>query len=162
MKATVAAFLLTNVLVQTALYRWRLDDVLTAVLDLDAQAGLLRRSSMGFVLYGAGLIALILLALFMLLSGRDHGFRARYPLRRAAAAIPLVGATAGTIAVYVDTTVFKDHGVHFYEFDVVGMLSNAWLALEPAKGGHAPTFAGRGRAEADSSAGTGTGRPGSP
>jgi membrane-anchored protein YejM (alkaline phosphatase superfamily) len=122
-RGAVAAFLLVNVLLQAALYRWRLDDVLGAVLDLDAQAGVLRRSSMGFALYGAGLIALILLVLFQLLSTRPS-------LRRPAALIPLVGATLVTIAVYVDTTVFKDHGVHFYEFDVLGMLSNAWLVRD--------------------------------
>ena len=123
MRSAVAAFLLVNVAVQTALYRWRLDDVLGAVLDLDAQAGVLRRSSMGFALYGAGLIALLLLVLFRLLASRPA-------LRRPAALVPLIGATVVTIAVYVDTTVFKDHGVHFYEFDVVGMLSNAWLARD--------------------------------
>lgn len=123
MAGAVAAFLLANLLVQTTLFRWRLDDVLTAVLDLDGQAEVLRRSAMGFALYGAGLVALVLLGLFLLLARRPA-------LRRWAALIPLVGATAVTIGVYVDTTVFKDHGVHFYEFDVVGLLGNAWLARD--------------------------------
>ena len=123
MAATVAAFLLVNVLVQAVLYRWRLDDVLTAVLDLGAEAELLRRSSMGFALYGTGAIALVLLVTFTLLALRPR-------LRRLAGVAPLLGATAVTVAVYVDTTVFKDHGVHFYEFDLVALLGNAWLARD--------------------------------
>ena len=60
----------------------------------------------------------------------------------------------------LDRPVASEHALPASE--LVAGLSQRFWRFESAKGGHAPTFAGRGRAEADSSAGTGTGRPGSP
>ncbi len=121
--AALATFLLANVLGQVAFYRWRVDAVLTAVVDVRGRDALLREATMGYVLYGTGIIALALLA------GWALAARTRW-LGRLAGGLTVVAATALSCCVYVETTVFKDHGVHFYEFNLVELFTNAWIARD--------------------------------
>lgn len=121
--AALAAFLLANVLGQAAFYRWRLDAVLGAVLEVEGRGGPLRHATMGFVLYGTATLALATFAGWALLA------RTRV-LGRLATAVAVLLTTAVTCCVYVETTVFKDHGVHFYEFDLAELFTNAWIARD--------------------------------
>jgi hypothetical protein len=109
------------------------DELLSAVVDpLHPDRMGMERAFAGFAVYAVSLIAVLAIAVLLL---------ARLVLRRApnpgswpralTRAIPmaaLIGAlTALVVLAFIEVLLFKDYGIHLYEFDVAGILADAAL-----------------------------------
>ena len=118
-------FLLVILAAVFLLYGVRAEEVLKAVVDPSGpQVGAMRKAFLGYVLYGSSVLAIILFALFSLAGGiRREGV--------GLSSLPVVlGGTLMIVGVYVDTLVFRDYGIHFYEYDLLGLLTDAATARD--------------------------------
>jgi hypothetical protein len=139
--ATVAIF--ANVLGLIVFLQSRSDRLLAAVVDpLHPDWVGMERAFAGFTIYAASLLgAAFLAALF----GFRHAVRRLRvdrtpdgPRSGLGATIALaIGLTACVVLVFIEVLIFQDYGIHFYEFDVVGILADAALrrdlGIQPAE-----------------------------
>ena len=110
-------FMCGNALFAVLFYYLRLDDILTAALDpASPEKEYLRRGLMGYVLYASFLLSgltAVLWAAPSFLSSKKRAVR-----RFSWSDFLLAGLGAlFTVLVYIETTVFRDYGVHFYEWN---------------------------------------------
>lgn len=98
----------------------RSTQVLDAVVDpFGSQVPLMRTALRAYVLYGSSLFAFLLLIPVLLFRGG----------RRAAwlpAALVVVGGSLLVAGAYVDTVVFRDYGIHAYEYDLRDLFTSAY------------------------------------
>lgn len=122
----------------------RADRLLAAVFDpLHPDWLGMERAFAGFTLYAGCLFGTLALAILLLARSliRHARERAWVPPSRgrtaAPAALLAVGLTAAIVLVFIEVLVFQDYGIHFYEFDVFGILADAALrrdlGIQPAE-----------------------------
>ena len=138
-----ALLVFVNVLGLIVFLRGRIGTLLSAVVDpLHPDRIAMEQAFAGFSIYALSLLGVVLLSVVL-------GARALLGLRRAArsTAVPsrpagplvalAIGLTAGVVLVFIEVLVFQDYGVHFYEFDVFGILADAALrrdlGIQPAE-----------------------------
>lgn len=139
--ATVAIF--ANVLGLIVFLQSRSDRLLAAVVDpLHPDWVGMERAFAGFTIYAASLLGAALLAAlfgFRHLASRLRARRASGERRSGlGATIALaVGLAACVVLVFIEVLIFQDYGIHFYEFDVFGILADAALrrdlGIQPAE-----------------------------
>ncbi|HET9455439.1 MAG TPA: sulfatase-like hydrolase/transferase [Gemmatimonadaceae bacterium] len=139
--ATLAIF--ANVLGLIVFLQSRSDRLLAAVVDpLHPDWVGMERAFAGFTIYAASLLGAVLLAAlfgFRHLVRRLRAHRAEGEARSGAGAtIALaVALTACVVLVFIEVLIFQDYGIHFYEFDVFGILADAALrrdlGIQPAE-----------------------------
>jgi hypothetical protein len=137
--------ILINVVGLLVFLQSRADKLLSAVVDpLHPDWIGMQQAYAGFTIYAGSLLGV--LALSALVLGRAL-LRARridpQPARqrrwtRVVPVVALAGAlTAAVVLVLIEVLLFQDYGVHFYEFDVVGILADAALrrdlGIQPAE-----------------------------
>jgi hypothetical protein len=138
--ATLVVF--ANVLGLIVFLRFSAAPLLSAVVDsVHPDRVAMEQAFAGFTVYALSLIGAGMVALLLGVRGvlRRLGRTTSIP-RRWTRPLPLllaVGLTAGVVLVFIEVLVFKDYGVHFYEFDVLGILANAALrrdlGIQPAE-----------------------------
>ncbi len=131
-----AAYLLVfaNAIGLIVFFQGRADEILSAVVDpLHPDRLGMERAFVGFTIYAVCLVAI--LAIGALLLGRLIARVAVAPppepvawWRRLLPSIGLVGGlTALVVLAFIEVLLFKDYGIHLYEFDVFGILADAAL-----------------------------------
>lgn len=102
------------------MYWIRAEQILTATMDPSgSEAQTVKEALVGYVAFGATTGAGLLWGISLLLRGWLHA----PPF---VAALPLVaGGILLLVAAHVDTVVFRDYGIHFYEYDLQGMISDS-------------------------------------
>src|ERR1051325_647760 len=122
--------------------RARADRLLAAVVDpLHPDWSGMEQAFTGFTVYAVSLLgALALAALFAIryLRRRIRVRRAPDRSRSRAPIVALAGVvTACVVLVFIEVLLFQDYGIHFYEFDVFGILADAALrrdlGIQPAE-----------------------------
>jgi sulfatase-like protein len=109
------------------------DRLLTAVVDpLHPDWAAMEQALAGFTMYAVSLFGVVLVGALLgarwLL--RRRSITAPRAPDRAGRSLPIllaVGLTAVIVLVFIEILVFQDYGVHFYEFDVLGILADAAL-----------------------------------
>lgn len=120
----LAVLLAVNAMGILLLYWLRTDQLLKIVLDLGApDAPAMRAALHAYVLYGAAMISLLLFLIFLLVERFLHG-------SIAAALAVVVVITSISVFLYVDTTVFRDYGIHAYDFDIGRVFVDAAAARD--------------------------------
>lgn len=109
----------TTVLAILLVYGVRAGQLLDAVVDpFGAQLPLMKVALLGYVAYGAAVLAVILLIPFL------FGPQDETPLRLRSAWTVLAG-TLLVAGAHVDTVVFRDYGIHAYEYDLRGLFTTS-------------------------------------
>ncbi|MEX2177696.1 MAG: sulfatase-like hydrolase/transferase [Gemmatimonadaceae bacterium] len=104
----------------------------------------MERAYTGFTWYAVSLFAVLAVGALMLLRwGMRRGRRSTptTPPRRwatiASTAAFAVAITSAVVVVFIEVLIFQDYGIHFYEFDVAGILADAALrrdlGIQPAE-----------------------------
>ncbi|GMV05717.1 MAG: hypothetical protein AMXMBFR53_19940 [Gemmatimonadota bacterium] len=97
----------------------RSTQVLDAVVDpFGSQVPLMRTALRAYVLYGSGVFSLLLLTPVLL-------FRRGHRVAWLPAALVVVGGSLLVAGAYVDTVVFRDYGIHAYEYDFSDLFISA-------------------------------------
>ena len=140
---TVVLVVFANVLGLIAFLQGRADRLLAAVVDpLHPDWTGMERAFTGFSIYAVSLLGALVLAGFLgarWLLKRLHAPReGRGPASRTGGTIALsVALTAAVVLVFIEVLIFQDYGIHFYEFDVLGILGDAALrrdlGIQPAE-----------------------------
>lgn len=113
-------YLSVVVLALLVVYGMRAEQLLTAVVDpFGAEARPIKQAILGYVAYGGAVAAGLFLGVFVLLKTGASAYPALAP------ASLVLGGTALVVAAHVDTVVFRDYGIHFYEYDVGGMIGDS-------------------------------------
>lgn len=140
--ATLVIF--ANVLGLIVFFRGRIAILLSAVVDpLHPDRPAMEQAFAGFSVYalslaGVGLLVVLIAIRSVTRARRKDSGEAPTPRRqRASVGLLAAGLTAGVVLVFIEVLVFQDYGVHFYEFDVVGILADAALrrdlGIQPAE-----------------------------
>jgi hypothetical protein len=121
----------------------RSERFLAAVVDpLHPEWGGMQRAFTGFTVYAVSLLGVIAMLLLLAARSIPRKQQGLSPERRdwrrflpsAALAVTL---TAAVVLVFIEVLIFQDYGIHFYEFDVAGILANAALrrdlGIQPAE-----------------------------
>jgi len=123
----------------------RTDRLLAAVVDpLSPDWPVMERAFAGFTLYAGSLVGTAALGVLLVLrhvmrrarpdQGATTTARSRHAMPIAALA---TGLTAAVVLVFIEVLIFQDYGIHFYEFDVLGILADAALrrdlGIQPAE-----------------------------
>jgi hypothetical protein len=104
--------------------------LLSAVVDpLHPDWSAMEQAFAGFTIYAVSLVGVAVVALLLVARlarrrsrrGAPHGWTRSLPMFLA------LGLAAGVVLVFIEVLVFKDYGIHFYEFDVPGILADAAL-----------------------------------
>lgn len=125
-------------------FEGRADEILSAVVDpLHPDRLGMERAFAGFTIYAVSLVAILGIgALFL---ARLIARLARAPRTEAPAGwtrfLPPIalagGLTALAVLAFVEVLLFKDYGIHLYEFDIFGILADAALrrdlGIQPAE-----------------------------
>lgn len=122
----------------------RADRLLAAVVDpLHPDWLGMERAFTGFTLYAVSLFGMLavgalILIRFLVRRARQRSWMAPSTGRTVVPAIALaIGLTSALVLVFIEVLVFQDYGIHFYEFDVVGILADAALrrdlGIQPAE-----------------------------
>ena len=126
-------------------FRGRADRLLSAVVDpLHPDWSGMQRAFAGFTLYAVSLLAVLALAILALAvrlwrarPGRDSTPAMSWRRRIAAHAVLAIAITSAVVLVFIEVLIFQDYGIHFYEFDVAGILADAALrrdlGIQPAE-----------------------------
>ena len=126
--ATLVVF--ANVLGLIVFLQLSAPTLLSAVIDaLHPDRMAMEQAFAGFTVYavsllGAGVVGLLLGARALL---RRVGGATSARWTRPLPILLAVGLTACVVVVFIEVLIFKDYGVHFYEFDVLGILADAAL-----------------------------------
>jgi uncharacterized protein len=134
--------LFVNVLAMAAFLRSNADRLLSAVVDpLHPDWNAMERAFAGFSVFAAasfgvllGLAGLLTMSVARRTSEKPRavGWRRLVPYGPIALLL-----TAMMVLVVIEVLVFQDYGIHFYEFDVFGILANAAfrrdLGIQPAE-----------------------------
>ena len=117
--------------------------LLSAVVDpLNPDWQAMEQAFAGFALYALSLLGVLVLAAlvgarFLMRRRRTGHAVAPVRWRWSLFALLAVALTAGVVLVFIEVLIFKDYGVHFYEFDIVGILADAALrrdlGIQPAE-----------------------------
>lgn len=140
--ATLVIF--ANVLGLIVFFRGRIATLLSAVVDpLHPDRPAMEQAFTGFSVYALSLAGVSLLAVLLAIRSvtrarrKDSGDGSAGRRQHAAVGLLAAGLTAGVVLVFIEVLVFQDYGVHFYEFDVVGILADAALrrdlGIQPAE-----------------------------
>jgi Sulfatase len=137
--ATLVIF--ANVLGLILFFHGRIDTLLSAVVDpLHPDRTAMEQAFAGFSIYALSLIGVALLSLLWIARSFARSLRKRprsVPWRASTIAAIAIALTAGVVLVFIEVLVFQDYGVHFYEFDVLGILGDAALrrdlGIQPAE-----------------------------
>ena len=139
--ATLAIFV--NAVGLILFFRLRSSRLLTALFDpVHPDWYEMGRAFAGYVLYAVSLLALSAIAI-LLVARAIVRRRRRRPAdtgaRRSVAPSVLLAAalTAAVVLAFIEVLIFQDYGIHFYDFDVFGILANAALrrdlGIQPAE-----------------------------
>ncbi len=140
--ATLVIF--ANVVGLILFLEMRADRLLAAVVDpLHPDWSGMERAFAGFALYAVSLLGTLVIAALLVARALVRRVRARSWMprgdgRTTGTAVALaIGLTAAVVLVFIEVLVFQDYGIHFYEFDVVGILADAALrrdlGIQPAE-----------------------------
>jgi hypothetical protein len=123
--------------------RARADSLMSAVVDpLHPDWNGMEQAFAGFTIYAVCLLSVLaigaLIGLRAIVRGARRGAMTKTPTRVTPSLVALaVALTAGVVLVFIEVLLFQDYGIHFYEFDVFGILANAALrrdlGIQPAE-----------------------------
>ena len=137
--ATLVIF--ANVVGLLVFLQARSDRLLAAVIDpLHPDWFGMERAYAGFTLYALSLFGVAAIALLLLVRVAARQFRSN-PVHQPRTMVPFAALAATltgiVVLVFIEDLLFQDYGVHLYEFDVFGILSNAALrrdlGIQPAE-----------------------------
>lgn len=138
--ATLAIFV--NVLGLIIFLQARSDRLLSAVIDpLHPDWLGMERAFTGFTIYAASLLGVCAVAILIGLRYLTAWLRGRDIVPATSGIGPAIGLaiglTAAVVLVFIEVLIFQDYGIHFYEFDVFGILADAALrrdlGIQPAE-----------------------------
>jgi hypothetical protein len=138
--ATLAIF--ANVLGLIVFLVSRSDRLLAAIVDpLHPDWTAMQRAYAAFSIYavcllGASIVG-VLVAIRLVVRRRGREPKGADVRAYGATAALCLGLTAAVVLVFIEVLIFQDYGIHFYEFDVFGILADAALrrdlGIQPAE-----------------------------
>ena len=123
-------FILANCAVVVCMYAKSANDLIKLVVDPRVpDMGAMESAVVGYALHASAILGLAVLLLYVMWDYWDRRKTGRLATVPPARSVPWVAGVgvvvigAATVSAWVDIVVFRDYGIHFYEYDVLSVFT---------------------------------------